>query len=152
MPGKEPVKTRILPAEKQPRTMLYEMSIRFKADAGLKTLDGMLDACFPGERISVKDGLVLRMTQTVPFIPDPHTLEKYAKILEDAYSKNPEARVSNVRFDGYDFLYAVAPAEKASRRAHGKDGICAAGAPSSGTCAMPCSRCEPCQDQTRKED
>lgn len=109
MAGKEPTKTGIIPVKNQPRGMLYEMSIRFKADAGLKSMDGLLDACFPGERLSVKDALVLRMTQTVPFIPDPHTLEKYAAALQDAYSKNPEARISNVRFDGYDFLYAVEP-------------------------------------------
>lgn len=100
----------IIPAKDQPHDQLYHMSIRFKADAGVKALDELTDICFPGQRTRMSDAVTLRMTQTVPFVPDEETLAKYAAAIEESYQANETTVISNVRFDGYDFLYAVTPA------------------------------------------
>lgn len=136
----------ILPVAEQSRNQLYAMSIRFKADAGIRSMDELLDMCFPGERASLKDGLTLRITQTIPFIPDVLTLEKYAAALQDGYERsNNKIRLSNIRFDGYDYLYAVRPeTEQINTKPckHLKNGVCATGASNTGVCRLPCSHYE----------
>lgn len=101
----------IVPPKEQPRSQLYHMSIRFKTDAGIKSLDELTDVCFPGQRVRAADALTLRMAQTVPFVPDEETLAKYAAAIEESYQTSKDAVISNVRFDGYDFIYAVTPAK-----------------------------------------
>lgn len=109
MSEKETGKFRRLPTDAQPRNQMYEMSMRFKADAGIRAIDDMLSQCFPGEGLPrLQDALVLRMHQVVPFVPDDGMLAGYAKLLQDGYAKT-DTVLSNVRFDGYDYLYAVEP-------------------------------------------
>lgn len=109
--------TRILPVSEQAGSgMLYEMSIRLKADIGIKSIDAVIEACFPGQRPSLQDGLVLRMHQVVAFVPDDETLAAYARILEENYDPG-DTRISNVRFDGYDYIYAIRKPETDSENA-----------------------------------
>lgn len=134
------LKMKTVPVMDQPQDRFYKMSIRFRGDIGDRTLDDMLGQCFPGETVSLKDAAVLRIDQTVPFIPDGAALEKYAKALEAGYSTGDKI-VRNVRFDGYEYLYMVEPETGQDRPCAYKqeDGTCRTGASSSGTCARPCS-------------
>lgn len=135
------LKIKTVPVMNQPQDRFYKMSIRFRGDMGDKALDEMLGQCFHGETVSLKDAVVLHVNQTVTFIPDDAALEKYAKALEAGYSTGNKI-VRNVRFDGYEYLYMVEPAEPAQDGPCAykqEDGTCRAGASSSGTCARPCS-------------
>lgn len=96
-----------LPAKEQPRDRLYEMSIRFTGNAGVRAIDDMLSQCFPGEGLPrLKDAVTLRLRQVAPFIPDDDTLKEYARIIQESHSKG-DTVLDNIRFDGYDYLYAV---------------------------------------------
>lgn len=101
------LKTRRIPAGSQPRDRLYEMSMRFTGNAGIRSIDDMLSQCFPGEGLPrLQNAVTVRMRQVAPFIPDDETLAGYARIIQESYSKG-DAVLDAVRFDGYDYLYAV---------------------------------------------
>lgn len=91
----------------QPKDRMYDMSIRFTADITFTDPDAMQ---LIGGNPALRGALKLRVDQTVPFIPDRETLQKYAKILEETYEE-PEHHIkaANVRFDGYNYIYAVGP-------------------------------------------
>lgn len=95
----------------QPKDRLYSMKLRFKADAGIKELETLTAACGFKEVPVAVDAVTLHMEQVVPFIPDDRTLDKYASILLEGYNKaHPDIRLHSLRFDGYEYLYAVTPA------------------------------------------
>lgn len=104
---KKTLKTRRITAAGQPRDRLYEMSIRFTGNAGIRAVDDMLSQCFPGEGLPrLQNAVTVRMRQTAPFIPDDETLAGYARIIQEAHSKGGTV-LDGVRFDGYDYIYAV---------------------------------------------
>lgn len=105
--AKKEMKTTRIPAKAQPRDRLYEMSIRFVGSAGIRSIDDMLSQCFPGEGLPrLQNAVTVRMRQIAPFIPDDETLAGYARIIQESYSKG-DTVLDAVRFDGYDYLYAV---------------------------------------------
>ncbi len=107
----EPVKGGLGPKE-QPRAMLYQMVIRFTADVdvlpaglglpefGIPEIDGMC--------LRAGNAVDLTMSQTVPFVPDSATLERYASVLEEGYNKMADGkfRLHGTRFAGYTELLA----------------------------------------------
>ena len=107
MDGKKYVRS---PSKDQPGDGLYEMCIRFRGDIALNPDYGILGLVSNDTRLAAKKAAVMRISQVLPAVPDDEMLEKYAKILEDA-QKNSDGptRVENVRFDGYDYIYAVKP-------------------------------------------
>lgn len=106
MADKEKQFTRV-PVKSQPRTAWYEMCMRFKGSAGIKSIDSMLLQCFPNEGLPrVKDAVTVRLRQVVQFVPDDETLAIYAKAVAESYSKG-DTVLEDVRFDGYDYIYAV---------------------------------------------
>lgn len=107
MDGKNYVR---VPSKDQPGDGLYEMCIRFKGDIALNPDCGILGLVGDGGRLAVRKAAVMRISQVLPAVPDDEMLGKYAKILEDAQGNSDgPTRVENVRFDGYDYIYAVKP-------------------------------------------
>lgn len=86
--------------------MMYEMSMRFKLDISplyIKKQMEELGAPYPIAR----DALVVRLKQTVSFIPDNNMIQKYAQvILKEYQEKAPELQFDTeaIRFDGYDYV------------------------------------------------
>lgn len=105
MDGKSYVR---IPAKDQPGNRLYEMCIRFKGDIALNPDYGILGLVGNGGRLAVGKAAVMRISQVLPAVPDDEMLGKYAKILEDAQKDSDgPTHVENIRFDGYDYIYAV---------------------------------------------
>lgn len=105
MDGKNYVR---IPAEDQSGDRLYEMCIRFRGDVALNPDHGMFRLVRDDARLAVGKAAVMRISQVLPAVPDDEMLGKYAKILEDAQENSDgPTRVENVRFDGYDYIYAV---------------------------------------------
>lgn len=103
-------RTERLRARDQPAGCLYEMSMRFVGDASPNALNDMLAGCGMQERLVVQRAVTLRVTQTVPFIPDDETIGRYAEALASTHADAKTGiAVTNVRFDGYDYLYSVRP-------------------------------------------
>lgn len=101
------VKFKRLAAADQPKDRLYEMSLRFTADSGVRDLDDMIQACMPGEPLPrIQNAVTLHMKLTIPFIPDDDTIEEYCKIIEKN-TKGQKTVLDGVRFAGYDWIYAV---------------------------------------------
>lgn len=99
-----------LPVADQPKGTMYEMSMRFVGDAGLKSINDMLSYCGLQDRVIAEQAVTLRIEQVVPFIPDDDTIQKYIQVLTEAHAESKsEITVENIRFDGYDYLYAVRP-------------------------------------------
>lgn len=97
-----------VPSKDQPGDRLYEMCIRFRGDVALNPNCGILGLVRDGGRLAVRKAAVIRISQVLPAVPDDEMLGKYAKILEDAQGNSDgPTRVENVRFDGYDYIYAV---------------------------------------------
>lgn len=97
-----------IPAKDQPGDRLYEMCIRFRGDIALNPDCGILGLVGDGGRLAVRKAAVMRISQVLPAVPDDEMLGKYAKILEDAQKDSDgPTRVKNIRFDGYDWIYAV---------------------------------------------
>ena len=107
MDAQNDVKFKRLATADQPKDRLYEMSLRFTADSGVRDLDDMVRACMPGEPLPrVQDAVTLHMTQTVPFIPDDDMIAEYCRIIEKN-AKGQKTVLDGVRFAGYDYIYAV---------------------------------------------
>lgn len=88
--------------------ILYEMSIRFVADVDIPSITDMLNQCGFNEHPVVPEAIKLNIAQTIPFIPDEKTLEEYAKVLENTKT-NKDVSIHNVRFECYEYIYAVKP-------------------------------------------
>lgn len=91
----------------RPDGPLYEMSLRFKCDAGLDEVDAFLEHMCMAEKPVLQNALMLRVVQTVPFVPDEDTIRKYEDTL--AGTRSNGAMIRKARFDGYDYIYAVRP-------------------------------------------
>lgn len=105
MDGKKYVR---VPSKDQPGDGLYEMCIRFRGDIALNPDYGMFKLVRDDAKLAVEKAVTLRISQVLPAVPDDEMLGKYAKILEDAQGNSDEpTRVENVKFDGYDYIYAV---------------------------------------------
>ena len=85
---------------------LYEMSMRFRADTGLASLDETLKQAGFQEMPRAAGAATVRIAQTVPFIPDDDTIRKYEAIVGQAESAGGVS-LSGAVFDGYDYIYAV---------------------------------------------
>lgn len=107
--------TRLHPKD-QPQNQMFEMSIRFIADIGLTELDEIAERVGIQEKIRAKDAVTLRITQTVPFIPDDELLAQYVETLQEIQNKKGVS-ISNLKFDGYDYLYAIDIDDKACQAA-----------------------------------
>lgn len=100
-------KLRRVPASEQRKDQLYEMSLKFTASAGLKSLDDMLSSAFPGEGLPrLKDAVTIRMRQILPVVPDEAMIQAYAETIRKAYSER-DTTLHDIRFDGYDYLRVV---------------------------------------------
>lgn len=98
-----------LSAQNQPKDRLYEMSLRFICDAVPKDIADMLDFCGMQETPVIKNALTLRITQTINFIPDDNVIAAYMEMLTaENNNSNKNTKITNIRFDGYDYIYAVA--------------------------------------------
>lgn len=107
MDGKNYVR---IPAEDQPGDRLYEMCIRFRGDVVFNPDHGIFRLVRDDARLAVEKAVTLRISQVLPAVPDDGMLGKYAEILEDAQKDSDEpTRIENIRFDGYDWIYAVKP-------------------------------------------
>lgn len=104
--GREAVR---IPVASQPKDRYYEMSIRFTGDVAFTGVGQTLREMGAEEIVPLaKDAGTLRITQCVPFIPDDGTLARYAAILEEGQKKSDAlVSISNIRFAGYDYIYAV---------------------------------------------
>lgn len=122
MPGE--TKTARLPPSDQPAGCLYEMSLRFVYDASLREVDDMLDFCGVPERPVLKDAGILHMEQIVPFIPDDGAIRRYVEIIAENLRKgNGGIAVRHLRFDGYDYIYAVAPEKQEHAKGESRNGL-----------------------------
>ena len=113
MSEEKKMKTRRLPVSEQQQSAgrLYDMCIRFTGDAEPADINKLLASISGGAggKLTARDAVTLRMRQVIPFIPDDEVLKQYAGILEQAQTERNGVIVSNVRFDGYDWLYAATP-------------------------------------------
>lgn len=100
--------TRLSSKEQATKGQLYSMNLKFTGDVSLKSMDEFLDAVGIQEKPILPHAIELNMTQVVPFIPDKETIKAYEKAIEDSHNNNnPQTSLSNVRFAGYEYLYAV---------------------------------------------
>lgn len=107
MPDQKQPELRPVPAGKQSKNQLYEMSLKFTASAGLKSLDDMLSSAFPGEGLPrLKDAVTIRMRQVLPVVPDEAMIQAYAETIRKTYSER-DTTLHDIRFDGYDYLRVV---------------------------------------------
>lgn len=107
MPEEKTAKLRRVPATEQSKNQLYEMSLKFTASAGLKSLDDMLSSAFPDEGLPrLKDAVTIRMRQVLPVVPDDEMIQAYAETIRKAYSER-DTTLHDIRFDGYDYLRVV---------------------------------------------
>lgn len=121
MPDQKQPKLRPVPAGEQIKTQLYEMSLKFTASAGLKSLDDMLSSAFPGEGLPrLKDAVTVRMRQVLPVVPDADMIEAYAASIQKAYSER-DTTLHDVKFEGYDYLKVVAVIEDEDHETGGND-------------------------------
>ena len=86
--------------------MLYKMKLVFSADAGLKSVDDMLDHLGFGEKPVARNALELSMEQTVPFIPTKEHIQAYEKAILDSY-KDKTTALKAVRFVRYDYIEPI---------------------------------------------
>lgn len=106
------IKTVRLDVKDQPCGSLYDMSLRFVGNALPSDLNNLLAHCGMSEKLQIEKAVTLRITQTVPFIPDDKTIRNYAELLEASQNNSKTSvKIVNLVFDGYDYLYAVRPAD-----------------------------------------
>ena len=87
--------------------MLYHMKLKFALTFQFKDLNQILDQCgFLNEHPEVKDAKIVSIEQTVPFIPDEATLEKYKAAIQKNY-QNDTLVCTDIRFLGYEYLMLV---------------------------------------------
>lgn len=123
MPDQKQPKLRPVSAGEQIKTQLYEMSLKFTASAGLKSLDDMLSSAFPGEGLPrLKDAVTVRMRQVLPVVPDADMIEAYAASIQKAYSER-DTTLHDVKFEGYDYLRVVEAVDKNNKTGGDDDGM-----------------------------
>ncbi len=104
----EKMRSRIIPPADQPKGVLYRMSLRFLMDVTDKDLEDLFGKSGIGETPYLEKAVVMRLEQTVPFIPDDEAIAKYAEILVKT-TRTDSMVVKEAHFDGYDYIYAIAP-------------------------------------------
>lgn len=81
---------------------LYEMVMEFDITAGLKELNSFTEMFGFNEKIGIP-GQTVRLTQTLPFIPDEEYIHKVEKILKDKYEIE-KYNILDCHFRGYQKL------------------------------------------------
>ena len=87
---------------------MYAMKLKFNCGLSLKSMNTMCDA-LNMPRPVVQNAMVITLKQTLPFIPNDETIEKYKEALMKANMK--EAEIESVEFAGYDYLKEVPDSE-----------------------------------------
>ena len=101
--------------------MLYRMKLKFALTFQFKDLNQILDQCgFLNEHPEVKDAKIVSIEQTVPFIPDEATLEKYKVAIQENYQTNTLV-CTDIRFLGYEYLMPVKAPKQPVKNIENKD-------------------------------
>lgn len=85
---------------------IYKMKLRFKLDISITEIDDVMRLFHITEPAKITDGLTIYLEQTIPYIPDKDTIEKYANTIEQNY-KSTLITTRGCRFDGYEYIYDV---------------------------------------------
>lgn len=94
------------------------MSLRFKANAMNAAMSKILNELNDFmQNVGCQDTytidadkmptITLTLDQTVPFVPDRDTIQKYINIMAEKLKNDKEIIVTNIQFDGYDYIYAI---------------------------------------------
>lgn len=84
------------------------MNLRFTGNTSIRTMNEFLNAMNIQEKPVLPHDVTLNMSQIVPFIPDTNTIKEYEKAIEKSYNaNNNNVVISEVHFDGYEYLYAI---------------------------------------------
>ena len=84
---------------------MYKMELLFGVKAGLKSFNEMVEGT--GMPKFYTDIQTIRLSQTIPFIPDDDALTKYCKAIKDELQKSKTFDVGEVYFKGYTYLKEV---------------------------------------------
>lgn len=112
-----------LSVKEQGNKTWYTMSLRFIADAiptettkMLNELNDFMQHVGCQDTYTINDNnrptITLKLEQTVPFVPDRETIQKYVNIMESKLKDNKEITIKNIRFDGYNYIYPIEPPSK----------------------------------------
>lgn len=102
-------KTRRMSVKEQAANgQMYHMCLRFSARVGLKEINEFLRNCGSTDAPYTNETQMFRLEQTVPFIPDDDMLRSYEKTIAKSINEgNGALCVQYVKFDGYEYIYAV---------------------------------------------
>lgn len=96
------------------RVPYYVMRLRFLLNVSFRPDGIMPNTMGMQESLVIPQEMTYRTTQITRFIPDHRTISEYVDKLKAAFNENPDrqARLLSLTFDGYDYLYAIAPREE----------------------------------------
>lgn len=82
---------------------LYEMRLTFSLDLGLKDINSIAKSAGIHEKMLVKNAQKMKLTQTVPFIPNEETLQEYANVIKNNY-QSESFTCEACKFIGFDYI------------------------------------------------
>lgn len=82
---------------------LYEMRLTFSLDLGPKDINSIAENAGIHEKMLVRNAQKMKLTQTVPFIPDEETLQEYANVIKNNY-QSESFTCEACKFIGFDYI------------------------------------------------
>ena len=87
--------------------MKYHMKMVFGVSLSVKSLNEFLEAVGEKAHPVSENAAQVTIEQTVPFVPTPEILAKYAEIIKESYSKNDKITVESAKFLHYTEFDAI---------------------------------------------
>lgn len=82
---------------------LYDMRLTFSLDLGLKDINSIAKSAGIHEKMLVRNAQKMKLTQTVPFIPNEEILQEYADVIKNNY-QSESFTCEACYFVGYDYI------------------------------------------------
>lgn len=84
----------------------YKMCLKFELSLGFKDINDVAQACGFDTKLMAKNAIIVRMTQTIPEIPNEDTIKAYEKAILENY-KLEHFTVESCHFAGYEYIHPI---------------------------------------------